>query len=109
MDISHVLNLIESRYRGEEITLVEIERKIRAVVTALDIFEEPDKMKIRFSFGTPIFDEDAFADWKEDSCADFEALPDDIQNKKHTIYEIWYDSDDEYEELCGVEVMVYTR
>ena len=109
MDISHVTSFIESRYRGTEITPVQIESKIRAIVEALDIFEEPAGMKIRFAFGTPILDEDAFDDWKEESCMVLSELPDDIKNKPFTVYEIWYDGDDEYEDQCGVEVMLYTK
>ena len=36
MDITHVADFIESRYRGEKITPTQIEKKIRAVVEALD-------------------------------------------------------------------------
>lgn len=107
MDITHVADFIESRYRGEKITPTQIEKKIRAVVEALDIFEEPEGMKVRFSFGKPIYDERAFDDWQEESCLTLAEMPDDQKNKEYTVYEIWYDGDDEYEDQCGIEVMLY--
>lgn len=109
MDITNVVNFIESRFRGTEISPAEIEPKIRAVVEALDIFEDPDGMKIRFAFGTPILDEESFTDWEEKSCNELSELPDDVRNDKYTVYEIWYDSDDEFEKFCGVEVMLYKK
>ena len=109
MNIDHVTSFIESRFRGTEISPAEIESKIRAIVKALDIFEEPDGMRIRFAFGTPIDDENSIDDWKEKSCMTLADMPDDLKNKRFTVYEIWYDGDDEYEELCGVEVMMYQR
>lgn len=109
MDISHVADFIESRYRGEEITPAEIEQKIRVVVKALDIFEEPEGMKIRFAFGTPIEDERALDDWQEESCMTLSEMPESMKDKKYAVYEIWYDGDDEYEELCGIEVMMYQK
>ena len=114
MDITNVVNFIESRFRGTEISPAEIEPKIRAVVEALDIFEEPQGMKIRFSFGKPISADTTLYtpildDWKEDYCKTLSELPDDVKDGKYTVYEIWYDSDDEFEELCGVEVMLYKK
>ena len=108
MNISHVTDFIGARYEGKKITPAKIEQNIRAVVEALDIFEEPEGMKIRFSIGTPIPPEEIKVDdWKEQMCVPLAELPDDLKNKEYTVYEIWYDGDPDYEELCGVEVMLY--
>ena len=108
MDITHVADFIESRYEGSKITPVQIEKKIRTIVEALDIFEEPEGMKIRFSIGKPANPEECgLNDWQEESCITLAEMSDDQKNKEYTIYEIWYDGDPDYEELCGVEVMLY--
>ena len=79
MNISHVTDFIGARYEGKKITPAKIEQNIRAVVEALDIFEEPEGMKIRFSIGTPIPPEEIKVDdWKEQMCVPLAELPDDL-------------------------------
>ena len=107
MDISHVTDFIEARYKGTEISPEQIESKIRTIVTALDIFDEPEGMRIRYSFGTPVEDESALDDWKEDFCKGLSELPEEVKSAAYTVYEIWYDGDPDFEDQRGVEVMFY--
>lgn len=108
MNIFNVTRFIEARYENCKITPAELEKKIRAVITAMDICENPETVNIRFSIGQPVDPEtNGYNDWKETLCASLSDLPDELKNKEYTVYEIWYDSDEEDEDLCGMEIMVY--
>ena len=105
LTIDNITSLFEHRYQDLEVTPEQIVEKLRTVIKAMDIFQEPDKVPIRISIGKPKEPTDKdFNDWVEEMCGPLTALPGELWEESYKVYEIWYD-DDENEH--GVEVMLY--
>ena len=105
LNIDHITSLFEHRYQGLQVTPKQIVEKLRAVIKAMDIFQEPDKVPIRISIGKPKEPTDHdFNDWSEEMCGPLLVIPGELWDELYTVYEIWYDDD---EDEHGVEVMLY--
>lgn len=81
LSISNLTSIMDKQFNGKEISPADLESKLRAVNSALEIYNDSN-LSIRFSFGEPIDDEKSLDDWKEIECLELKKIPADRQNMK---------------------------
>ena len=89
LTVDSLVKVFDKQFNGKDITPSDMDMKLRKVNELLEIHN--GILSIRFSFGEPIDDEHTLDDWKEIDCFELKDIPSDRQNRKYTVYEIWYD------------------